>query len=109
MIIEILRGARWLDRKLEDTIGRPYRVLISAALIAEIAAQVRSLTLASFSRAHFVQTLVWIVIGALVVINQMGELSNRMEHRQARQSGSISAPSEKAAEGPATRIRGPRH
>jgi hypothetical protein len=83
MILEILRGARWLDRKLEEAVGRPYRVIISAALIAEIVAQVRGLAHASMTRANFVQTLIWIAIGVLVVINQLGELSKRMEHRRA--------------------------
>ena len=98
MIVEILRGARWLDRKLEDAVGRPYRVVISAALIAEIVAQVRGLTHASLTRANFVGTLIWIAIGVLVVINQLGELSNRMERRQGHNAGGGAGAGENSAE-----------
>lgn len=84
MILEILRFGRRLDKKLEAAVGRPYRVVISVGLIAEIAAQVRELTHAQFTRAHLIQTLIWIAIGVLLVINQLGELSNRMEQRTRR-------------------------
>lgn len=84
MILEILRSARRLDKKLEETVGRPYRVLISAGLIAEIVAQIRAFSQVSFTRTQLVQTLIWIVVCVLLVINQLGELSKRLEERSAR-------------------------
>jgi hypothetical protein len=84
MIIEILRFARRLDKKLEDTVGRPYRVIITVGLVTEIVARVRELMHTSFAEADFVQDLIWILIGLLLVVNQLGELSNRMEQRATR-------------------------
>lgn len=81
MILEILRSARWLDRQLESKLGRPYRVVLSVALITEIVDEMRSLTHASFSESNLIQTLIWIAVGVLLLINQLGELANRMERR----------------------------
>lgn len=84
MIVEILRLARSLDKKLESKLGRPYRVVLSVALITEIVEEVRQLTHASFTEANLIQTLIWILLGVLLLINQLGEMANRMDNRSGR-------------------------
>ncbi len=84
MILEILRIAKRVDKKLEATLGRPYRVVLSVGLIMEIADQVHGLAHASFDRGVWAQTLIWILFTLLLLVNQLGELSSRMENRRPR-------------------------
>ena len=88
MILEILRLARRLDKKLEETLGKPYRVILSVGLVAAIVDQVHALMHVSFTKTGYVQTSIGILLGLLLLINQMGELANRMEQRPPRRSGS---------------------
>ena len=87
MILEILRIARGVDRKLEKTLGRPYRIFLSGALVVTIVHQVRELMAVSLSKIGFMGRAIGIVVGLLLLINQMGELANRMEQRPARRTG----------------------
>ena len=87
MILEILRIARRTDRKLEETLGRPYRVFLSAGLVVAIVHQVRELMDVSFSKLGFMRMAIGIIVGLLLLINQMGELATRMEQRRAPSGG----------------------
>lgn len=84
MLLEILRLARSLDKKLESKLGRPYRVVLSVALITEIVEEMRQLSHASFTKVTLIQTLIWILVGVLLLINQLGEMANRMDNRPKR-------------------------
>ncbi len=84
MILEILRIARGVDRKLEKTLGRPYRIFLSGALVVTIVHQVRELMDVSLSKIGFMGRAIGIIVGLLLLINQMGELATRMEQRPAR-------------------------
>jgi len=87
MILEILRIARRADRKLEETLGRPYRVFLSVVLVITIVHQVRQLMDVSLSKLGFVRMAIGIIVGLLLLINQMGELATRLEQRPARRAG----------------------
>lgn len=87
MIIEILRVARRLDERLEKTLGKPYRVVLSIGLVLSIIHQVRVLIHAPFTNAGFAKMAMGILFGFLLLINQMGELSNRMERQPTRLNG----------------------
>ena len=87
MILEILRIARSVDRKLEKTLGRPYRVFLSVVLVVAIVHLVRELMDVSFSKLGFMRMAIGIIVGLLLLINQMGELATRMEQRPTRRAG----------------------
>ncbi|MGB6975306.1 MAG: hypothetical protein WBD67_11540 [Terracidiphilus sp.] len=87
MVLEILRAARRLDHTLEKAVGRPYRIIITVGLITEISIQVREMLHAHFIRADFIQTAIWILLALLLVINQLGELSSRLDERPPRHMG----------------------
>ncbi|MGH9519168.1 MAG: hypothetical protein ACRD2D_05940 [Terriglobales bacterium] len=75
---------RRLDKKLEEAVGRPYRILITVGLITEISIQVRELLHAHFTKSDVIQTAIWFLLAPLLVINQLGELSSRMDERPPR-------------------------
>lgn len=87
MILEILRLAHRLDEKLETTLGKPYRVVLSFGLLVSIIHQVRELINAPFTNAGLAKMTIGILFGFLLLINQMGELSNRLEQRPIRLNG----------------------
>lgn len=88
MILEALRAARRLDQKLDEKLGRPYRVVLSIALIGEIVQQIKAFFALHFTLAHLGQLIFPLLVGLALLINQLGEMSQRMENRGAgRQRG----------------------
>lgn len=82
MVLEILRVANRLDRSLEQRLGRPYRVVLSIGLVASIIHQAQELMESSPTKQGLARMLIGILFGFLLLINQLGELSNRLERRQ---------------------------
>lgn len=83
MIVEILKGAHWLDQKLQQKLGRPYRVALTIVLVNEIVYRINEVLEAPHSNSGVVQIVLAVGFGLLLVINQMGELSKRIEKRNS--------------------------
>jgi len=81
MIARILRPVRTLDAFIKERLGRPYHALLGAVLVAEIVHQVRDL--ASRPAPDDVRAIVSIVVATLLLINQLAELSERVDRRLA--------------------------
>jgi hypothetical protein len=81
MILQILRLVRRLDAFLKERLGRPYHAVLGVALIIEIVHQARDL--ASRPSPDDPRAILSIVIATLLLINQLAELSERMERRAA--------------------------
>ncbi len=91
MLRPILRAAVWLDTWLDQRLGRPYAILLTIGLTAEI---VRSL--ADFRHrldlAH-VAHLVWLLpLNAALLIHQVASLHHIRERRIARKVGAPHEP-----------------
>ena len=84
MVHEILRLAKRLDSKLEETLGRPYRAVLSVGLVISIIQQAHTLIDAPRSHTGIVSIAIGILFSFFLLINQMGELSTRLESRKQR-------------------------
>jgi hypothetical protein len=82
MIVAILRAARRLDKTLESRLGRPYRAVLSVGLVFSIVQQINALSNASRSGTGILRASIAIVFGICLLVNQMGELSARLEQRR---------------------------
>jgi len=82
MIRETLRGAHWLDETLKRRIGKPYHVILGIGLVVSIAGQVRQVVSAPTSQAGWLRAIVVVVFALLLLVNQLGELSDRFERRR---------------------------
>ena len=84
MIRECLRGAHWLDAALKRKIGKPYHVILGIGLVVSIAGQVRQVLSAPTSQAGWLRAIVVVVFALLLLVNQLGEFSDRFERRRSR-------------------------
>ena len=83
MILKILGAARRLDETLNQKLGRPYHAFLSIVLIVEIVRRMQEFLEIPYSNTHVVQLIFPLMVGVALLINQLGELSKRMDNRQS--------------------------
>jgi len=82
MILELGRGARWLDEWLQERLGRPYNLLLSIGLVGEVVERVRALPRALGSTGHEVQLIGLLLMELALLLHQVAVLSHHLEkHR----------------------------
>lgn len=84
VIRPLLRHARTLDHWLQRRVGRPYHLLLSGALVLEIGQQVHKLLTTPKSEAGRAHVGLVVLVGGLLLVNQLSELAERLERRDAR-------------------------
>jgi len=82
MIIQLLRAARRVDETIKSRLGRPYNAVLSIGLVLEIIRLVHELIARPQESAGIVRLVVSMVFYTLLLIHQLGELSDRAEHRR---------------------------
>jgi hypothetical protein len=79
MIVDVLRAARRLDERLQQKLGRPYSALLGIGLVIEIIARVREMIELPETSTSVMRLCLTVVFFALLLVHQLGELS---EHRK---------------------------
>jgi hypothetical protein len=88
MIGAIARGAYWLDTWLQEHVGRPYNALLGIGLVIEIIRGATELSVAVRSMQNLSGPIFQILLGAALLIHQLGALSHRLEARgEGRRAG----------------------
>jgi len=82
MIIQVLRAARRIDEAIKGKLGRPYNVILSLGLVLEIARLFHELLARPQESAGIVRLVVSMAFYGLLLIHQLGELSERAENRR---------------------------
>jgi hypothetical protein len=81
MILALLRAARRIDEMLKQKVGRPYHVILGVGLIVEIIRRVHEILEAPVTRTRVVLVVAVMLFGVLLLINQLSELSERIDKR----------------------------
>ncbi len=81
MIGAITRGAYWLDVWLQDHVGRPYNALLGIGLVIEIIRGATELSEHIRTTQSLAIPIFQILLGAALLIHQLGALSHRLEAR----------------------------
>jgi hypothetical protein len=82
MIGEILGTVHRLDDWLRGTLGRPYHAALGVGLVLEIIGRIRELHEASATSAGIVRLVLVVVLYLLLLVHQIGELSDHAERRR---------------------------
>ncbi len=85
MMLAILRTAHKADDMLKQKIGRPYNVVLGVGLIMEIVGRIHDLRELPVTSTSIVRTCVTVVFFLLLLLHQIGELSEHRTHAHARQ------------------------
>ncbi|MBV9824749.1 MAG: hypothetical protein JO001_03575 [Alphaproteobacteria bacterium] len=83
MIGEILGAVHRLDDWLRGTLGRPYHAALGIGLVLEIIGHIRELHEAMTS-AGVVRLALVMLLYLLLLVHQIGELSDHAERRRRR-------------------------
>jgi hypothetical protein len=75
--------AYWLDRRLRDRIGAPYRALLSVGLMIGLSSSVEALTHA-FSATNILRAVATAVFEVALLINQLAQIYEFRQERRAR-------------------------
>jgi hypothetical protein len=82
MIVEILRAVHHLDDWIRETLGRPYHAALGIGLVLEIIARARELHDAPATSAGIVQLALAMLLYVVLLVHQIGELSDHAERRR---------------------------
>ena len=82
MIIQILRAARGLDRAIKTRLGRPYNAVLSVGLVLEIGRLIHELLSRPQESRGVVVLVVSMAFYGLLLIHQLGELSDHADQRR---------------------------
>jgi hypothetical protein len=82
MIARILRGARRLDAALADRLGPAYNAILAIGLVIEIGRRIREM--GEIEHTGAVRVAVTILFFAILLLHQLGELSEHVERRRER-------------------------
>ena len=82
--------AYWLDRRLRDRIGLPYRGLLSAGLVIGISGSVNTLTHA-FRTTNALAAIATVVFEVALLINQLAQIYEYRQERHARRRAKVSS------------------
>jgi hypothetical protein len=81
--------AYWMDRRLRDRIGLPYRGLLSIGLMIGMSSSVTTLAHA-FSTTNLIVAVATVVFEVVLLINQLAQIyeyrQERRAHRRAKSS-----------------------
>jgi hypothetical protein len=86
MIRELIGGAWRLDQWLKDKVGRPYTILLTAALIAGISANVRAVEGQIGHAGNLTIIVLTVVFDAILLINQLAQLHEYREVRRQKRA-----------------------
>jgi hypothetical protein len=86
MVRELISGAWRLDQWLKAKIGRPYTILLTAALIAGISANVRAVEAEIGHAGNMTVIVLTVVFDAILLINQLAQLHEYREVRRAKRA-----------------------
>jgi hypothetical protein len=78
----MLRAARSLDEAIKARLGRPYNAVLSIGLVLEIGRLIHELLSRPAESRGVVVLVVSMVFYGLLLIHQLGELSDRADHRR---------------------------
>jgi len=81
MIREFLDGVHRLDIFLQTRIGRPYHALLGVGLVVELIKQLREFDELGESAGGMVRTVLALLLFAVLLIHQLGELREHAERR----------------------------
>ena len=84
MIVQMLDLAQRANDALKDAIGRPYHVVLGVGLTVEIIRRVRELLAIPASERGYVGIAIALLFCAALLLNQLAELSERLERRRNR-------------------------
>jgi hypothetical protein len=84
MIGEMLRAVHRLDEWLREILGRPYHAALGVGLVLEIIARIRELHEAPGSISGTIRLALVMLLYLLLLIHQIGELSDHAERRRRR-------------------------
>jgi hypothetical protein len=75
--------AYWVDRRLRDQFGLPYRGLLSVGLMIGISSSVNTLARA-FSTTNALASIATVVFEVALLINQLAQIHEFRQERRAR-------------------------
>lgn len=81
MLTWIAKAALWLDTWLQNTIGRPYNVLLSVGLVTEIVRGLSEFRFRLASPEAVTGSVLELLMAAALLLHQIGQLSHRLERR----------------------------
>jgi hypothetical protein len=82
-ISDVTALAYWLDRRLRERFGRPYRGILSAGLVIGIVGTVEALSKA-FSKTNIAALATTVVFQVALLINQLAQMHEFRQERRAR-------------------------
>ena len=86
MFRAVITGAWRLDQWLKDKVGRPYTILLSAALIAGISANARALAQEVRTTGSLIVIVFTVALDLVLLVNQLAQLHEYREARRARRA-----------------------
>lgn len=81
-MMRLFKMCAWLDQSLQRWLGRPYRVLLSVGLLAEIIRRIVELPHHVSSAHNLAYTMVIMVLELGLLIHQLAEMNERFERRR---------------------------
>ena len=81
MLGAVTNAARRLERWLSATFGRPYHALLAIGIVIEIVQHCRELP-EKLDGATVIRTLLALLLFCVLLVHQLGELSEHSEHRR---------------------------
>lgn len=82
MILELGKGAEWLDNWLQTRLGRPYNIVLAIGLVAEIVERVRHFPEALHSAPNELRLVLLVVMEVMLLIHQFSILSHHIGRRR---------------------------
>jgi len=82
MIVQLLRAVHGLDQAIAARLGRPYNAVLSIGLVLEISHLIHELLSRPQESTGIVRLVVSMVFFTLLLIHQLGELSDHAERRR---------------------------
>jgi hypothetical protein len=86
MFRSTLRLATLLDGFLSDRLGRLYNIILGASLVGGISQRVNELLDAPRTHTNILSMAGVIGVGLVLLINQLAELSDRIDRRRERKA-----------------------
>jgi hypothetical protein len=84
MIVEVLRGARWLDATLARTFGPWYHGILGIGLVTEIVRRLHEA--GELNRPTLLRTIFAVTLYSVLLLHQLSELSEYFDRRFRRSS-----------------------
>ena len=87
VILELLRPAIRADNWLKEKLGRPYHVVLGVGLVTGIAQRIQAFIDLPYTHVRFGQVVLEVLFGLALLLEQLGDLGERLERRRARRAG----------------------